>query len=91
MGPERCEVIQRHIEPKEVVHETVLRAVSAATGQPIAELTPLQTVVDVDAMNTLIGSSGAVRSLQLQYMGFEVTVEPNRVSVQESDELHIES
>ena len=91
MDLERGEVIRRQVEPTEEVHETVLRAVSAATGQPLTELTPLQTAVDVDAMETLLASSEAVRALQFQYMGFEVTVEPDRISLRESDGRDSES
>jgi len=83
MGRDRCGVVRKQVERTEAVHQTVLRAVSAATEQPIAELTPLQTAIDVDAMDALMSSSTNLESLQFQYMGFEITVEPEHVCIQE--------
>jgi len=91
MEQDRCGVVRKQIERTESVHQTVLRAVSAATDQPVADLTPLQTAIDVDAMDTLMSPSKTRRSLQFQYMGFEITVKPDQVCVHESHESAIES
>lgn len=86
-----CEVVRKQVRPSEGVHQTVLRAVSAATGTPVEELTPLQTAIDVDAMETMIAPSKNGRALQFQYMGFAVTAEPDRVRLREPGEHAINS
>jgi len=91
MGQDRSGVVREQIERTESVHQTVLRGVSAATDQPVAELTPLQAAVDVNAMDTLMSPSKNCRSLQFQYMGFEITVKPDQVCIQEPHESAIES
>ncbi|MBX0286285.1 hypothetical protein EGH22_08100 [Halomicroarcula sp. F28] len=91
MGRDRGGVVRKQVEETELVHETVLRAVSAATGHPTADLTPLQTAIDVDAMDLLMSSPKNARSLQFQYMGFDIIVEPDHVCIQEPDESATES
>lgn len=91
MGQDRCGVVSRQIDRTESVQQTVLRAVSAATEQPVAELTPLQTAIDVDAVDALTSPSKNLRSLQFQYMGFEITVRPEHVCIQEPHGSAIES
>ena len=91
MAHDRGGVIRERVERTESVHETVLRAVSATTGHPVAELTPLQTAIDVDAMEALMSSPTNCRSLQFQYMSFEITVEPDYVYIEESRDPTVES
>jgi len=83
MEQNRRGVVSKQVEKTESVHQTVLRAVSAATEQPVAELTALQTAIDVDAMETLMSPSKNITSLKFQYMGFEITVKPDNVCIQE--------
>jgi len=83
MEQDRRGVVSKQVERTESVHQTVLRAVSAATEQPVAELTSLQTAIDVDAMETLMSPSKNITSLKFQYMGFEITVKPDNVCIQE--------
>lgn len=91
MGQDQVEVVRKQVRPTEAVHETVLRAVSAATGEPVLELSPLQTAINVDAMDTLIAASSNFRALEFQYMGFEVTAEPEQVHIREPSERDVES
>jgi len=84
MGQNGCGVVVKQVERTESVHETVLRAVSAATERSLIDLPPLQTTIDVNALNELFSSSETISSLQFQYGSFEITVEPDRVYLEEA-------
>lgn len=71
----------RRVDADERSSEAVLRAISAATDRPMRELPPLQETLDMDALDQLFDSSATVELLRFEYAGFEVTVEPDRVSV----------
>lgn len=68
---------------KEPVSEAVLRAVGAASDQSSLELPPLQESIDMDSLDRLFESSRSISQLQFAYSGYEVTIEPESVRVQE--------
>lgn len=79
-----CGGVVEQIGQTESPHETVLRAVSVASERSPAELPPLQTTIDVDAMEGVLASGESDVRLQFRYLAFEVTVGPQRVCVRDS-------
>lgn len=71
----------RDIEDRDQVSEAILRTVAAISDRPLLDLPPLQESVDVDALDQLFSSSDTIRSFQLEYAGYEVTVEPNCIRI----------
>lgn len=69
------------VGPEEPVSEVVLRSISVLSNRPIRELSPLQESVEMDALDQLFASSSSVELLRFEYEGFEVSVEPDRVTV----------
>jgi hypothetical protein len=83
MGEIETDEHVRVIETNEPATRAVLGAVASVSGTPPLELPPLQEFIDADALNRLFVSSEDVKSLQFDYTGYEVTVEPTLVRVRE--------
>lgn len=71
------------LREQEHVSEVVLRAIAAVSNRPLLELSPLQESIDLDSLDRLFESSSTIGSLQFEYEGYEVTIEPERVRVHE--------
>jgi hypothetical protein len=71
----------RQLEDEEQASEAILRTVAAASDRPPLELPPLQQSVDVDDLDQLFATSSTIRSLRFEYVGYEVTIEPDCVRV----------
>lgn len=70
------------IQRGETASEAVLRAVQTVSEEQIIELPPLQDSVDVEALDQLIDSSN-VLSIEFGYHGLNVTVEQDRIALEE--------
>jgi hypothetical protein len=68
---------------EESVSEGVLEAVTAVSDCSSLELPPLQESVDVDSLNRLFVPPRRVQTVQFEYAGYEVTVEPECIRVSE--------
>jgi hypothetical protein len=75
----------RSIDDDERVSEAVLLAVSAVSGRPPLDLPPLQSSVDVDALNLSFASSSTVEAVRFTYVEHDVLVVPSRVYVRRPD------
>lgn len=72
------------VDEEERPSTTVVKTVSAFTGRPHDQLPPLQTTVDVDALDRILGSSdGAGLSLEFTYCGCRVVTDGESVTVEE--------
>lgn len=69
-------------DTEHVPSETLVSAVAERKGVDPIELEPLYSVVDPDALDTIVGSGGESVELSFDYAGYRVTVEPDGVTVE---------